>query len=162
MMRCRVVCALEVMIERRVPRMAFISVDLPTFGLPTMLTKPARWSAVSKYGDAPAGATSMGMPVGMDVASASAMTALFLSLLKKAAIRSSSSAVVSIRTSGSTAGSSGSTAVSTATSIRGTESREAGRQRAREGAKEHAGRVATTSKAVARTLSVIITMRREV
>ena len=155
MMRCRVVCALEVMIERRVPRMAFISVDLPTFGLPTMLTKPARWSAVSKYGDAPAGATSMGMPVGMDVASASAMTALFLSLLKKAAIRSSSSAVVSIRTSGSAAGSSGSTAVSTATSIRGTESREAGRQRAREGAKEHAGRVATTSKAVARSLAVI-------
>ena len=158
MMRCRVVCALEVMIERRVPRMAFISVDLPTFGLPTMLTKPARWSAVSRYGDAPAGATSMGMPVGMDVASASAMTALFLSLLKKAAIRSSSSAVVSIRTSGSAAtaiGSSGSTAVSTATSIRGTESREAGRQRAREGAKEHAGRVATTSKAVARSLAVI-------
>ena len=81
--------------------------------------------------------------MGMDVASASAMAAFVLSLSKKAAIRSS-----------------GSAAVSTA-SIRGTGSREAGKQRAREGVKEHAGRVATTSKAVA-TLSVIITMRRKV
>ena len=40
MIRWRVVCALEVMIERRSPTRAFMSVDLPTLGLPMMFTKP--------------------------------------------------------------------------------------------------------------------------
>ena len=123
------------MIDSRVPRMAFISVDLPTFGLPTMLTNPARWSAVSKYAEVSAGATSNA--TGTDVASSSAMAAFFLSFSKKAAIRSS-----------------GSTAVSRA-SIRGTGSREGGKQRARVGVKEHAGRVATLSNA---SLTMAFTM----
>lgn len=38
--RWRVVWAFEVMIDSRSPTSAFISVDLPTFGLPMMLTKP--------------------------------------------------------------------------------------------------------------------------
>ena len=40
-MRCRVVCALEVMIDIRSPTRSFIRVDLPTLGLPTMFTNPA-------------------------------------------------------------------------------------------------------------------------
>ena len=38
--RWRVVCAFEVMIDRRSPTSAFINVDLPTFGLPIIFTKP--------------------------------------------------------------------------------------------------------------------------
>src|SRR5690554_2328596 len=41
MMRWRVVCALDEMIESRSPISTFIKVDLPTLGLPTILTKPA-------------------------------------------------------------------------------------------------------------------------
>ena len=41
MMRWRVVCALKVAIEMRSPIKRFMSVDLPTLGLPTMFTKPA-------------------------------------------------------------------------------------------------------------------------
>src|SRR5690606_25631852 len=41
MMRWRVVCALDEMIESRSPTSTFIKVDLPTLGLPTILTKPA-------------------------------------------------------------------------------------------------------------------------
>src|SRR5690606_3625741 len=41
MMRCRVVCAFEEIIESRSPISTFIKVDLPTLGLPTILTKPA-------------------------------------------------------------------------------------------------------------------------
>src|SRR3989337_2950236 len=37
---CRVVCAFAVMIERFSPTSLFISEDLPTLGLPTILTKP--------------------------------------------------------------------------------------------------------------------------
>ena len=40
-MRCRVVCALDVIIDRRSPTRSFIRVDFPTFGLPTILTNPA-------------------------------------------------------------------------------------------------------------------------
>ena len=40
MMRWRVVCAFEVMIESFSPTSAFISVDFPTFGFPMMFTKP--------------------------------------------------------------------------------------------------------------------------
>ena len=64
MMRWRVVCALDVMIDRREPSMAFISVDLPTLGLPTMLTKPARCGgddavgAAASVGAGAAGASS--------------------------------------------------------------------------------------------------------
>ena len=39
--RCRVVCAFEVMMDRRSPTKAFIRVDFPTLGLPMMFTKPA-------------------------------------------------------------------------------------------------------------------------
>mmetsp|Transcript_14842 Transcript_14842/g.45333 ORF Transcript_14842/g.45333 Transcript_14842/m.45333 type:complete len:242 (+) Transcript_14842:864-1589(+) len=42
MMRCLVVEALAVAMLRFSPRRWFIMVDLPTLGLPTMLTKPAR------------------------------------------------------------------------------------------------------------------------
>ena len=38
---CRVVCALKVAMEIRSPTSWFISVLLPTFGLPTMFTNPA-------------------------------------------------------------------------------------------------------------------------
>jgi hypothetical protein len=41
MMRWRVVCALAEMIERFSPMSLFIRDDLPTLGLPTILTKPA-------------------------------------------------------------------------------------------------------------------------
>ena len=40
-MRWRVVCAFEVIIDIRSPTNRFIRVDLPTLGLPTMFTKPA-------------------------------------------------------------------------------------------------------------------------
>ncbi len=40
MMRWRVVCALDVMMDMRSPTNAFINVDLPTLGLPTMFTNP--------------------------------------------------------------------------------------------------------------------------
>ena len=39
--RWRVVCALKVAIEMRSPTKTFINVDLPTFGFPTIFTKPA-------------------------------------------------------------------------------------------------------------------------
>jgi hypothetical protein len=42
-MRWRVVCAFEVAIESRSPSSALSSVLLPTFGAPTIETKPARW-----------------------------------------------------------------------------------------------------------------------
>lgn len=38
--RCRVVCAFEVTIESFSPTSLFISVDFPTFGLPTIFTNP--------------------------------------------------------------------------------------------------------------------------
>ena len=40
MMRWRVVCAFAVTMESFSPTIAFISVDLPTLGLPMMFTKP--------------------------------------------------------------------------------------------------------------------------
>lgn len=40
MMRWRVVCALEVMIDSFSPTRAFISVDFPTLGFPMIFTKP--------------------------------------------------------------------------------------------------------------------------
>ena len=39
-MRCRVVCALDVMMDKSRPTSTLSNVDLPTFGLPTILTKP--------------------------------------------------------------------------------------------------------------------------
>ncbi|MNT62578.1 hypothetical protein D3C72_2003060 [compost metagenome] len=41
-MRCRVVCALREVIEIFWPTRAFIKVDLPTLGLPTMAIRPQR------------------------------------------------------------------------------------------------------------------------
>ena len=41
MIRCRVVCALNVAMEIRSPTNKFIKVDFPTFGLPTIFTNPA-------------------------------------------------------------------------------------------------------------------------
>src|SRR6478609_8540530 len=40
MIRWRVVCALEVMMDRFSPTSLFMRVDLPTLGLPTILTNP--------------------------------------------------------------------------------------------------------------------------
>jgi hypothetical protein len=48
-MRWRVVWALLVTMLSRSPTSAFMSVDLPTLGLPMMLTKPARWGFVSGF-----------------------------------------------------------------------------------------------------------------
>jgi hypothetical protein len=42
-MRCLVVWAFEVIIDKRSPTKAFMSVDLPTLGFPMMLTNPALW-----------------------------------------------------------------------------------------------------------------------
>ena len=44
MIRCLVVWALAVTMDSFSPTRAFISVDLPTFGFPMMLTNPARCS----------------------------------------------------------------------------------------------------------------------
>ena len=38
--RCRVVCALDVIMDKRSHTQAFIKVDLPTLGFPTIETKP--------------------------------------------------------------------------------------------------------------------------
>ena len=51
MMRWRVVCALEVMIESFSPTRAFISVDLPTLGLPMIFTKPERCIFFALFAD---------------------------------------------------------------------------------------------------------------
>ena len=45
-MRWRVVCALRDVIEIFCPTSAFIKVDLPTFGLPTMAIRPQRCGPV--------------------------------------------------------------------------------------------------------------------
>src|SRR5882724_6558690 len=43
-MRLRVVCGLGVTMATLAPTRAFRSVDLPTFGRPTMAAYPARWA----------------------------------------------------------------------------------------------------------------------
>ena len=54
-MRWRVVCALEVMMLMRSPTRLFMSVDLPTLGLPTMFTKPDLWgTAAGRFGSSAA------------------------------------------------------------------------------------------------------------
>src|SRR3989441_7661322 len=45
-MRLRVVCGLGVTMATLAPTRAFSSVDLPTFGRPTMAAYPARWAIV--------------------------------------------------------------------------------------------------------------------
>ena len=49
-MRCRVVCALDVVTQRSSPNKAFVIVDFPTFGEPTTPTKPARKPAFGASG----------------------------------------------------------------------------------------------------------------
>ncbi len=58
-MRCRVVCALAEVMLIFWPTSALSSVDLPTFGRPTMATRPQRRSAAA-VGAASPGATSPG------------------------------------------------------------------------------------------------------
>lgn len=49
-MRCLVVCAFDVIMESFSPTKAFIKVDLPTFGLPMIFTKPALCAINLKFG----------------------------------------------------------------------------------------------------------------
>src|SRR5947199_304139 len=51
-MRLRVVCGLGVTMATLAPTSAFRSVDLPTFGRPTMAAYPARW-AIAGLGGRP-------------------------------------------------------------------------------------------------------------
>ncbi|MCY1551558.1 hypothetical protein D9M68_878990 [compost metagenome] len=48
-MRWRVVCAFGVIIDSFSPISAFMRVDLPTLGLPMMLTKPALCDIKNKF-----------------------------------------------------------------------------------------------------------------
>ena len=64
MIRWRVVWAFAVMIDRRSPINWFIRVDLPTFGLPTMLTKPDLKPSAALSSATGAGGTGSSSPGG--------------------------------------------------------------------------------------------------